>query len=295
MTLRVLLTGGNGFIGRNIQESFLSVKHTITAPRSYELDLTNTPAVDAYFRTHTFDAVIHAAAKPGHRNAQDPTHLLQTNLRMFENLARQSGRFGKLINLGSGAVYDSASDNRLVTETQIGQRIGADEHSFCKYVIHQRIQALPNAVDLNIFGIFGKYEDWTIRFISNAIGKALFGLPITLRQNRRFSYLYVNDLMPVLDYFITHHATHKSYNVTPDEETTLLAAARTVQHLTQNPGGIDVKQPGYGPSYSGRNTRLRAQIPGLTFTPFEQAVADLIAYYQQNKHTLDANLLQYDK
>ena len=160
----ILLTGGNGFIGKNIQESFLADKYCIVAPRSFELNLANTEAVDAYFKKHSFDVVLHAAVKPGHRNAKDPTHLFYTNLRMFENLARHTDKFGKMINFGSGAVYDVSADNRLVTEDQIGQRFGKDDHSFCKYVVHKRIENLPNVIDLNIFGIFGKYEDWEIRF-----------------------------------------------------------------------------------------------------------------------------------
>ena len=130
MKKQLLLTGGNGFIGKNIRESFLAQKYDITAPRSSELNLADTEAVDNYFKTHQFDAVIHAAVKPGHRNAKDPTNLLYTNLRMFENLARHTDRFGRLINLGSGAVYDTAADNRQVTEDQIGLRMGKDDHPF---------------------------------------------------------------------------------------------------------------------------------------------------------------------
>ena len=154
MRKRILLTGGNGFIGKNIQESFLTEKYAITAPRSFELNLTDTQAVDDFFRTHTFDVVIHAACKPGHRNAHDRKDLFKTNMLMFDNLIRHAGEWGKFINLGSGAVYNVAADNRLVTEDQIGKHIGQDDLSRYKYMQHQRIQNIPGAVDLNIFGIY---------------------------------------------------------------------------------------------------------------------------------------------
>lgn len=295
MKKQLLLTGGNGFIGKNIRESFLAQKYDITAPRSSELNLADTEAVDNYFKTHQFDAVIHAAVKPGHRNAKDPTNLLYTNLRMFENLTRHTDRFGRLINLGSGAVYDSAADNRLVTEDQIGLRMGKDDHSFCKYVVHKQIENIKNAVDLNIFGIFGKYEDWEIRFISNACCKALFDMPITLRQNRRFSYLYAPDLMPVLDYFIEHEPKFRCYNVVPDEETELLQAAQTVLDVSGKDLPIQVAHEGYGLNYSGSNARLKVQIPGLTFTPIKEAVSALYGYYQTQKAELNPDLLQTDK
>ena len=295
MRRKVLLTGGSGFIGKNIRESFLAGKYDLTAPPHRELDLTDSDAVDRFFQTHEFDSVIHAAAKPGHRNAADHTDLIKTNMRLFDNLLRHVGKWERFINIGSGAIYDVSTDNRLVSETQIGTQIGKDEHSYCKFLQYQRLASLPNAVNLNIFGIFGKYEDWEIRFISNAICKTLFDLPITLRQNRRFSYLYIDDLMPVLDYFLSHPAKYKCYNVTPDSEVELLHAAQLVENIGGKQNGIRVAQAGYGLNYSGSNARLKAEIPGLTFTPITQAVTELFAYYAGQKNRLDRSLLLQDK
>lgn len=291
---KILLTGSGGFIGRNILEHFRT-RYDVFAPRSYELNLLDTAAVDDYFRKHQFDAVIHAGCKPGHRNAKDPTALFYSNVRMFENLARQQGRWGKLINLGSGAIYDVSADNRLVGEEEIFTRCGADDHSFCKYVVQKRIESVPCAVDLNIFGIFGKYEDWQIRFISNAICKTLFGLPITLRQNRRFSYLYVNDLMPVLEWLLENTPQYKSYNVTPDTETELLQAAQLVKEISGEDVPVIVGKEGYGLNYSGSNARLRAEMPNLTFTPLTTAVKELYAYYLANKQLITREALLKDK
>lgn len=295
MKKTILLTGGNGFIGKNIQASFLADKYKIVAPRSFELDLANTAQIDDFFRTHTFDVVLHTAAKPGHRNAKDPTNLLYTNARMFENLVRHTDKFGKLIIFGSGAVYDISADNRLVNEDQIGQRCGKDELSFCKYILHQRLKSLPNVIELNIFGLFGPHEDWEIRFISNAICKTLFDLPITLRQNRRFSYLYIKDLMPILEFFIENNTKYNTYNITPDEETELLEAAQLIQKIGGKNNPIQVATPGYGLNYSGNNARLRAEIPHLQFTPLAQAVKELFTYYQTMQKELDFTLLQHDK
>ncbi|MGH7441918.1 MAG: NAD-dependent epimerase/dehydratase family protein, partial [bacterium] len=80
---RVLLTGGSGFLGRNILASFLAREHDFTSPGHSQLDLSDTAQVDAYFRSRTFDCIVHGAVKPGHRGAQDTRDLLQTNARMF--------------------------------------------------------------------------------------------------------------------------------------------------------------------------------------------------------------------
>lgn len=44
----ILLTGGNGFIGRNIRESFLMEKYNILFPSSRELNLSDENSVDDY-------------------------------------------------------------------------------------------------------------------------------------------------------------------------------------------------------------------------------------------------------
>ena len=295
MRKKILLTGGNGFIGKNIQESFLAGKYDITAPRSCELDLTDTKAVDDFFRTHTFDVVVHAACKPGHRNAKDRTQLFETNLQMFENLVRHTDKFGKLINLGSGAIYDISADNRLVTEEQIGEHIGKDAHSACKYAVYKRIETLPNIVDLNIFGIFGKYEDWEIRFPSNSICKTLYDLPITLRQNRRFSYLYVNDLMPILEFFIENDTKYSSYNICPDISTSILEVAQIVKKISDKDVEIKVGKDGFGYDYTGNNNRLHNEFKELKFTDLETSLRELYTYYENNKDKIDKNLLMEDK
>lgn len=58
-------------VGKNILESFLSEKYIIDAPSSRELNVADDKSVAQYFASHHPDVVIHAAVKPGHRNAPD--------------------------------------------------------------------------------------------------------------------------------------------------------------------------------------------------------------------------------
>lgn len=295
MKKKILLTGGNGFIGKNIQQSFLSEKYDIVAPRSFELNLIDTDCVDEYFKDKTFDVILHAGVKPGHRNAKDPTNLFYSNLRMFMNLERHKDKYSKFINFGSGAIYDVSMNNTNVQESDIFKNMGKDDHSFCKYVEHKLIENLDNFIDLNIFGIFGKYEDWEIRFISNAICKAIYGLPITLRQNRRFSYLYIDDLMPILDYFIENEAKYNSYNIVPDEKVELHELAEIIKKVSGKDIDIKVAIDGFGLDYTGDNHRLRLEIPDCQFTKTEDAVKDLYKYYESIKENINKNLLSSDK
>lgn len=292
---KILLTGGNGFIGKNIQESPLAQKYEIFAPRSGELNLINTDCVDDYFKNKSFDVVLHAGVKPGHRNAKNKNDLFYSNLRMFENLERHKDKYEKFINFGSGAIYDTSKDISCVKESDIFKNVPSDEHGFCKYVEHKQIENLSNFIDLNIFGIFGKYEDFEIRFISNAICKAIFGLPITIRQNRRFSYLFVDDLIPILEFFIENKPQFNSYNIVPDEKTELKQIAQVVQKLSGKDIGIIADVDGFGLEYSGDNSRLKKEYTDAKFTNIVDAVKVLYEYYECNKDKIDVNLLKEDK
>lgn len=293
--MKILVTGGSGFIGKNIRESYLSQKYEILTPPRAELDCSDDESVESYFKKQNVDVVIHSAAKAGHRNATDTSNLFLTNSRMMFNLLKHQDSWGKLINMGSGAVYDMQNYQPKMSESYFGTRIPKDEHGYNKYIFNKVLPSLKNVYDFRIFGIFGKYEDYAIRFISNAICKTLFDLPITLRQNRKFDYLYIDDLMPIIDHFVTHSPADKSFNVTPDHSIGLLNIAEMVKAVSGKDIEIKVGQEGFGPEYSGNNQLLRSEIKTLNFTPMETAVEQLYNWYAQRKNELNKDLLITDK
>ncbi len=294
--MKILLTGGSGFIGRNILDSDLAKKHQIMAPRHTELDLVDDEAVEKFFVKNRFDVVINAAIKPGHRNAKDATNLFYTDCRMFFNLMKHSLRYGKLINLSSGCVYDMQRQNlNKVGEESFGEKIPVDEHGLFRYISGSFIEKMDRAVDLRIFSIFGKYEDYTIRFISNMICKALFDLPLTMKQNRKFDFLFVDDLMPVLEYFIENEPHFKSYNVTPDSALDLYEVAEKVKRFSGKDLPIIVAKEGKGLDYSGSNDRLRREISNLKLTNIDDAINKLYDWYSNNKKLINKDFLLFDK
>ncbi len=292
----ILLTGGSGFIGKNIRESFLSEKYNIIAPGHAELELVDDDAVKNFFKKHEIDVVLHSAVKPGHRNAKDTSNLFYADCRMFFNILRNADSFGRLIVLGSGSVYDMARQElRKVDENFLSTSIPVDEHGFYRYVSAKVMERMRNVVELRIFSIFGKYEDYAIRFISNMICKAIHDLPLTMKQNRPFDFLYVDDLMPILDHFISNEAEHTSYNVTPDHAIELYKAAEKVRSISGKDLPIVVAKPGMGPAYSGSNARLHREIPQLKLTDLDEAIRRLYGWYSDNKHMINRELLLFDK
>ena len=317
---KILLTGSNGFIGKNILESYLAEKYFLIAPPRDELDLGNEKSVDEFFLKNKVDFVIHAACKAGHRNAKDTTNIFFENTKMFFNLIKHSDKFQRMLNLGSGAIYDLRSYKPKMKEEYFGENIPQDEHGFCKYVVgkyiaadyEQRLkgggdepsnempfkannQAVIKVVDLRIFGIFGKYEDYAIRFISNVICKTLFDLPITIKQNRKFDYLYINDLMPILEYFIENKPKYNAYNITPDKSIELYELAEKVKKISGKNLPVFIKEKGLGLEYSADNSRLKNEFHELNFTEIDKAIKELYEWYNQNHKLINREYLLFDK
>jgi UDP-glucose 4-epimerase len=292
--MNVFLTGSRGFFGKNIKEQ-LSTKYVIVAPSHKELELVDTAAVDHFFKTHKVDVVIHCAVKPGHRNAEDLRNQLYVDSLMFYNLVRNAGRFQKMIYLSSGAVYDIRFSMVKVPEDYYDTHVPTDEHGLFRYITSKYVQHAENILELRPFSVFGKYEDYAIRFISNAICKTLFDLPITMKQNRRFDFIYIDDLVRIIEYFIVHDGKHKFYNSTPDEAVELKVLAEKVKAIAGKDLPILIGKGGMGLEYSGSNKRLREEIKGLKFTPIEEAIEKLYKWYFENKSSLNKGLLLVDK
>jgi UDP-glucose 4-epimerase len=292
--MKVLITGGSGFIGRNIVES-LAGRHDVLAPTHDQLDLMDDVAVRETLRSFRPDAVVNCATRPGHRNAADPTGLVEANTRMFFNLARDPGLCPRLVHLGTGAVYDQRFYEPLMPEEYFDRHVPVDETGYSKYIIAKYAEASDHVIELRPFGVFGPWEDYAIRFISNAICKTLFDMPVTLRQDRCFSYVWIGDLVATVEHFAMCERTYAAYNVTPDAAVSLLDIANMVVEVSAGNVPVVVGAPGMGVEYSGDNSRLRAEMPALRLTSVHEAVERLYSWYAARVSELDPTLLLVDK
>jgi UDP-glucose 4-epimerase len=291
--MRILITGGSGFIGRNLVEQ-LAATYDVSAPSSAELDLLKAQEVRKYLSTHRVDVIVHAATTRSNRRLAAPADLLDRNCRMFFNLARNEGRFGKMIHFGSGAEYDRVQLPARVQEDYFDTRVPADAYGFSKYICAKHIERSDRLVDLRLFGVFGAYEDYTVRFISNACGRALKGLPIVLRQDVVFDYLYVKDLARITRWFIENEPRHKAYNVCTGRPLALTELARIVAQVSGRSPSVSVMTEGTGPEYSGDNSRMLAEMGGYQFWDLQASIRDLYSWYEQQLSALDSKALQFD-
>ncbi len=274
--MRVLFTGGSGFIGRNILP-ILRVSHEILAPVASELDIQDADALRSFVQHHRIEAIVHAAAAGVSKSASDT---LVRNTRMFESVAACAPLVRRIVLLGSGAEYDKSKPIVRAREKDDAHANPTDDYGRSKLASSRWAADIPNAVVLRLFGVFGPYEDISRRFISMAILDALRGEPITIRQDVVFSYLWVLDLAPIVEHMLTSATAQGAYNVVPDETVTLSQIARIVNSIAPAPVEVRTVEPGLNLEYTGDNARLRAEMPDVRFTPLPDAIRMLYTHYR---------------
>lgn len=115
--MNVLVTGGTGLVGRSLR-GFLS-DATYLGQRNIEgkrkLDLRDQQAVQDYFQTHKFDAVIHLAARVGGilANSSQMYDFFIDNVRINTNVldACVTHRIPRVILIGSSCAYPIKEEN----------------------------------------------------------------------------------------------------------------------------------------------------------------------------------------
>ena len=293
--LKLLVTGGTGFIGKHILEQ-LRGKYEIHAPASAELDLLDHEAVRKHISKAGYDVVLHTATWNATRNSnKDVAKVLNYNLRMFLNLVRCSDSFGKMLYYGSGAEYDRCHWSPKMKEEYFDDHVPGDDYGLSKYIMRKYAERADNIYDLCIFGVFGSYEDWEIRFISNACCKAVWDLPITIRQNVYFDYLYIDDLVKITNWFISGKPTEKVYNVATGRTNDLISLAGKVLAAAGKKLDILVAKEGLGAEYSGDNTRLLRELGDFQFSSIDDSIKELYEWYSVRKKGIDKNKLVIDK
>jgi len=277
----VFITGARGFIGRNLAEQF-SRKYKLLTPGHKELDLLDEKAVGNYFKKNKIDTVINCAVIGGSRKEEHVESSLSGNLRIFFNILKNKSKFKKMIHLGSGAEYDKSEKIINVKELDFDRKIPQDEYGFFKYICSKYIQNEKNIVCLRIFGLFGKFEDFRYRFISNAIVNNIKGLPITINQNVFFDYLYINDFVKIVDYFIENKVKHMFYNLGTGNKIDILTIAKKINLISQCRSEIKVKHTGLNNEYTCDNTRLKKELKNFLFSDFDESLKELYNWYRNN-------------
>ena len=290
--MKVLITGAAGFIARNLYEQ-LRDKFDIKPLCRKELDLLDAPAVFNLLKNGRFDIVIHTAtydAAPKH-STKDPAKVLENNLKMFFNIARCKEYFKKMIYFGSGAEFGRENWVPQMKEDYFDRFVPPDQYGFSKYIMAKYAQANKGIYNLRLFGVFGKYEDWRVRFISNACCQAVCGMKIKINQDARFDFLYIDDLVRITEWFLRNTPKHNIYNICTGKVYDFHSLAEKIIEVSGKKLEIEIQKEGFRKEYSADNSLLLKELKGFKFTPIDEALKDLYNWYDSNKHIIDKETL----
>ena len=190
--MRVCVLGAHGFIGKNLCRgtSWFGVTRG-------DVNLLNQEDVQKYFDTHTYDVVIHCAVVGGSRLEKDASDVLYKNILMFENVA--SVFKGKMLYFSSGAALRGNPPT--------------DPYGLSKWLVDRRIETIPNAHSLRIWGCYGPGELPT-RFSAVCARDG----HVVIERDRYFDFIDVEDVRRIVCEYVRGERTDKEYDLAYPEK-----------------------------------------------------------------------------
>jgi UDP-glucose 4-epimerase len=289
--VRVLITGGAGYIGSHLTDALIAADHYVTVldnlstgrvdnichlfdhPRFRLIcdTILNEPLVDRLVAEA--DMVYHLAATVGVKHVVDnPLQCIVTNVRGTEIVLESAYRYWRrMVIASSSEVYGKSEkiplneeDDSLLGPTAVGRWSYAlskalDEHLAFAY--HR--QGLSVSV-VRYFNSYGPrlnpngYGSVVARFIN----QALDGRPITVfddgRQTRCFTYIE-DTIRGTLLVGSLSRAEGKAFNIGNNRETSILELAQAVRDAV-NPE-VEIEHVPYTHAYGARFEETRRRVP----------------------------------
>ena len=212
----LLLTGGSGLVGRNIQNHYASNKWNIIAPTSNDLNLMDYTAVKSFFNACKPDIILHCAGRVGgiSANIMEPVAFLDTNIIIGRNviMGAREAKIKRLINLASTCIYPREAQNPLKEECILGGKLEPTNEGYaiakivalrlCQYIRKEDPgYNYKTLIPCNLYGRFDKFDPKKSHLLPAIIHK-IHHAKITDKQSveiwgdgsARREFMYVEDL-----------------------------------------------------------------------------------------------------
>ena len=312
-TLQVLVTGGAGFIGSNFVRFALAQHaswHVTTLDKlTYAGRLENLREVEDHAR-HTFvkgniadpdvadplvrdaDIIVHFAAETHvDRSIQRAGEFIRTDVEgtfVLLEAARHASRLRRFIQISTDEVYGSVPEGASREGDELRPRnpysatkVAADRLAYSYWATHDVPVVITRAS--NNYGPNQFPEKVIPLFVTNAIDDIpvpLYGDGLNVRD-----WLHVTDHCQAIDLLIAQGESGEVYNVGGGNEVTNIDLTERILELLGRPTSLISRvadRIGHDRRYALDTTKLRALgwSPG---TPFEQGLADTVAWYRENE------------
>lgn len=268
--LRILITGGAGFIGSHLSDAYLergdevyvlddlstgsieNIAHLKGNPRfHYTIDSVHNQPIVAEL-VDQCDVVFHLAAAVGVKLiVESPVRTIETNVRGTEVVLAQANKKKKKVLIASTSeVYGLSTQipfredgNLVMGATTKGRWSYACSKAIDEFLAlaYWREKKLPTIV-VRLFNTVGPRQTGQYGMvIPTFVKQALAGRPITVygdgKQSRCFGY--VGDIVGALVRLMDHpEAVGEVFNIGSNEEVTILELAERIKELTKSKSEI---------------------------------------------------------
>lgn len=220
--MKILLTGSNGMVGKNILAIAPGYQYEFLTPKSTELNLLDAAAVCQYVKNHRPDMIIHAAGTVGgiQANMANPVKFLVDNMQMGLNIITAANNAGitKFLNLSSSCMYPRDAINPLSEDLILKGELEPTNEGYalakvastrlCEYICQEHPTHLyKTIIPCNLYGRFDKFDPnnshmipAVIRKIDEAKKNQQSEIEIWGDGEARREFMYAEDLAEFIFY-----------------------------------------------------------------------------------------------
>jgi GDP-L-fucose synthase len=224
--MKILLTGSNGMVGKNILEHNSAHNYDFLTPSSKELNLLNYQDVKNYIAFNKPDFIIHSAGKVGgiQANIKEPVSFLVDNLDMGRNIiiAAKENNIKNLLNLASSCMYPRDANNPLSENLILKGELEPTNEGYaiakimstrlCEYIVKEDdSKSYKTVIPCNLYGKHDKFHPENSHMIPAVIRKIyqakLSGtneINIWGDGTARREFMYTEDLADFIFYALTN-------------------------------------------------------------------------------------------
>lgn len=222
--MKILLTGGNGMVGKNILKMSQLYQHEFLSPSSQELNLIDANSVRNYLINNKPDMVIHAAGIVGgiQANMANPVKFLVDNMQMGLNIIMAAKEVGirYFLNLSSSCMYPRDAVNPLAEELILKGELEPTNEGYalakvastrlCEYICKEDAQLIyKTVIPCNLYGEYDKFDPnhshmipAVIRKLDDAVKAEVDEIDIWGDGEARREFMYAEDLADFIFYAI---------------------------------------------------------------------------------------------